>query len=47
MKCKLQQPIKDFIIAILFVLSMFGIIFYSSSNAWYAPSLFGNWFECI
>ena len=25
MKCKLQQPIKDFIIDILFVLSMFGI----------------------
>ena len=27
MKCKLQQPIKDFIIGTLVVLSMFGIIF--------------------
>lgn len=34
MKCKLQQPIKDFITAILVVLSMFGIIFV-------VPAMFG------
>ena len=27
MKCKLQQPVKDFILGILFMLSMFGAIF--------------------